>query len=156
MGTFCLTSWTVGSVAGSPIGGALYQNLGYKAPFIFCIILFVVDIVGCILVIEKRVAQKWIDPSSEDNVEKTPSEVENGEPRQSPPPPPPSPREEVPTPTSNKEEQCNASGSHSSESPLRSNAMRPVRLVTYSITPFIEVCKHGRVLAGVWLTFVRW
>ncbi|KAL1406570.1 hypothetical protein Q8F55_008276 [Vanrija albida] len=44
----------VGVTVAPPIGGALYQHLGWHAPFIFCIILLGLDLVGRILVVEPK------------------------------------------------------------------------------------------------------
>lgn len=44
----------VGVTVAPPIGGALYQNLGWHAPFIFCIILLGVDLIARLLVVEPK------------------------------------------------------------------------------------------------------
>ena len=46
---------------GPPIGGALYQKLGFHAPFIFCLGMTAVDFIGRLFVIEKKDAVKWTD-----------------------------------------------------------------------------------------------
>ncbi len=41
----------------------MYQHLGFRAPFIFGIILTVIDFIGRVLVIERSKAIKWgVDP----------------------------------------------------------------------------------------------
>lgn len=45
---------SVGLVAGSPIGGALYKKSGYKAPFILCIVLAGVDLILRVFLVERR------------------------------------------------------------------------------------------------------
>lgn len=47
-------------VMGPPLGGVLYDKLGYRAPFIFSLCLIVVDLALRLCVIEKHVALKWI------------------------------------------------------------------------------------------------
>lgn len=42
-----------------PIGGLLYQHFGFRGPFIFDIIIAFIDLVGRMLVIEKKDALKW-------------------------------------------------------------------------------------------------
>ena len=42
-----------------PIGGALYNHLGFRAPFIFGIIFTAIDFVGRLFVIERKEALKW-------------------------------------------------------------------------------------------------
>ncbi|KAI8139273.1 major facilitator superfamily domain-containing protein [Fennellomyces sp. T-0311] len=44
----------VGTSSGAPIGEALYHNMGYRAPFIFCIILSGVDFIFRFFLIERR------------------------------------------------------------------------------------------------------
>lgn len=39
---------------GPPVGGALYSAFGYRAPFIFGIIVTVIDFVGRLLIIERK------------------------------------------------------------------------------------------------------
>lgn len=52
-------------LAAPPIGGALYNHLGFRAPFIFGIIFVVIDFIGRLLVIERKDALKWgFDPTS--------------------------------------------------------------------------------------------
>ncbi|KAI7890333.1 major facilitator superfamily domain-containing protein [Mucor mucedo] len=45
---------SVGLVIGSPVGGALYQHAGYKAPFILCIVLAGIDLILRIFLVERR------------------------------------------------------------------------------------------------------
>jgi hypothetical protein len=57
---------TVGLLLGAPVGGALYGTLGYRAPFIFGIIVTVLDLVGRLLIIERKNALKYgWDPREE-------------------------------------------------------------------------------------------
>ncbi|KAA1468388.1 MFS general substrate transporter [Dentipellis sp. KUC8613] len=54
----------LGLLIGPPVGGALYSKLGFRAPFIFGIIVTFADVVGRLLIIEPRVARTWgFDPS---------------------------------------------------------------------------------------------
>lgn len=51
---------------GPPIGGALYTRFGYRAPFIFSEIFTVLDLVGRLLVIERKKSLLWkVNPTSE-------------------------------------------------------------------------------------------
>ncbi|KAI8814864.1 major facilitator superfamily domain-containing protein [Cladochytrium replicatum] len=52
-----LSGFTVGQVAGAPIGGALYSQLGFYAPFIFCAVLVVIDLIGRLLIIEPAIEE---------------------------------------------------------------------------------------------------
>ncbi|KAG2172966.1 hypothetical protein INT44_004707 [Umbelopsis vinacea] len=45
--------YSVGMTSGPPIG-ALYHQLGFKAPFIFCIILATIDFIMRLLIVERR------------------------------------------------------------------------------------------------------
>lgn len=44
------------------IGGGLYWALGWKAPFIFCILVCAFDLVARLLVVEQKDLQKWEVP----------------------------------------------------------------------------------------------
>ena len=44
---------------GPPIGGALYSRLGFRAPFVFTIIITLVDLIGRLLLIERKDALKY-------------------------------------------------------------------------------------------------
>lgn len=70
---------SIGATIGPPIGGALYDAMGWHAPFIFCIICCAVDFVGRMLVVEQRDARLWLEEvdakseekkTTESNVEK--------------------------------------------------------------------------------------
>ncbi|CCM06621.1 uncharacterized protein FIBRA_08901 [Fibroporia radiculosa] len=55
----------LGTVIGPPVSGALYTAYGFRAPFIFGIIFSAVDLVGRLLVIERKHALRWgIDPAA--------------------------------------------------------------------------------------------
>ncbi|KAH8120525.1 MFS general substrate transporter, partial [Phellopilus nigrolimitatus] len=54
-----MSGFTVGILAAPPIGGALYDRFGFRAPFIFGIIFATLDFLGRILVIERKDALKW-------------------------------------------------------------------------------------------------
>ncbi|KAF9240378.1 major facilitator superfamily domain-containing protein, partial [Melanogaster broomeanus] len=49
-----MASVPLGTLIGPPVGGALYGRLGYKAPFVFGIIFTAVDLVGRVLVDDRR------------------------------------------------------------------------------------------------------
>ncbi|ORY34786.1 major facilitator superfamily domain-containing protein [Naematelia encephala] len=51
---FAVSGVSIGTTIAPPIGGALYQHLGWYSPFIFCIIVLFFDLVGRILVIEQK------------------------------------------------------------------------------------------------------
>ncbi|BGO97902.1 hypothetical protein RTBOTA2_001392 [Rhodotorula toruloides] len=55
-----MSGLSVGEAIGPPIGGALYRHLGWRAPFVFLLILLVVDIVLRLLIVEKKTALMWI------------------------------------------------------------------------------------------------
>lgn len=53
----------IGSLVGPPVGGALYQRWGFRAPFIFGIAITVIDLLARFLLIERHEAMKWgVDP----------------------------------------------------------------------------------------------
>jgi len=54
---------TIGSLVGPPVAGALYQRWGFRAPFIFGIIVTCIDLLGRLLLIERHEAMRWgVDP----------------------------------------------------------------------------------------------
>ncbi|KDQ54891.1 hypothetical protein JAAARDRAFT_38007 [Jaapia argillacea MUCL 33604] len=67
-----MSGLSVGLLAGPPIGGALYDRFGYRAPFIFGIGISVVDLIGRLLIIEHpntdslRAPPHDLPPSSSD------------------------------------------------------------------------------------------
>lgn len=56
-----MIGFSVGQLIGPPVGGVLYERLGYKAPFVFGLILVAVDMLLRLLIIEKHVALKYIE-----------------------------------------------------------------------------------------------
>ncbi|KZW02154.1 MFS general substrate transporter [Exidia glandulosa HHB12029] len=56
---FAMSGYSFGLIIATPIGGVLYGQLGYRAPFIFGMIVAFVDLVGRLLVIEKADADKY-------------------------------------------------------------------------------------------------
>ena len=46
---------------GPPLGGVLFEKLGFRAPFILSISFATVDLVGRLLVIERTEALKWLE-----------------------------------------------------------------------------------------------
>jgi DHA1 family solute carrier family 18 vesicular amine transporter 1/2 len=54
---------TIGNLVGPPVGGALYQRFGFRAPFIFGIIFAGIDLVARLLLVERHEAIRWgVDP----------------------------------------------------------------------------------------------
>lgn len=47
------------ALAAPPIGGVLYGRFGFRAPFIFGIIFAAIDLLGRLLLIERKDALKW-------------------------------------------------------------------------------------------------
>ncbi|WVQ95955.1 hypothetical protein IAU59_003054 [Kwoniella sp. CBS 9459] len=56
---FAYSGLSIGSTIAPPIGGALYQRLGWHAPFIFCIIICAVDLILRLFVIEQKDLREW-------------------------------------------------------------------------------------------------
>ena len=54
---------TIGSLVGPPVAGTLYKHWGFRAPFIFGIIITCIDLLSRLLLIERHEALRWgIDP----------------------------------------------------------------------------------------------
>lgn len=63
---------------GPPVGGVLYGRLGYRAPFIFAEICTVIDLIGRLLIIERKDALLWgVDPAALLTDEQANSDVEH-------------------------------------------------------------------------------
>ncbi|KAJ6569655.1 MFS general substrate transporter [Mycena capillaripes] len=60
-----MSGMAIGFLAGPPIGGALYGRFGFRGPFICGIIVSFVDLIGRLLIIERKDALRWnIDPAA--------------------------------------------------------------------------------------------
>ncbi|KAJ7022040.1 MFS general substrate transporter [Mycena alexandri] len=60
-----MSGMAIGFLAGPPVGGALYTRFGYRGPFICGIILSLFDLIGRLLIIERKDALRWnIDPAA--------------------------------------------------------------------------------------------
>ena len=54
---------TIGSLLGPPVAGVLYKRWGFRAPFIFGIIVTSIDLIARLLLIERHEAMRWgVDP----------------------------------------------------------------------------------------------
>ncbi|KAJ7139595.1 major facilitator superfamily domain-containing protein [Mycena epipterygia] len=60
-----MSGMAIGFLAGPPLGGALYNRFGFRGPFICGIIVAVVDLIGRLLIIERKDALRWnVDPAA--------------------------------------------------------------------------------------------
>ncbi|KAJ7693534.1 MFS general substrate transporter [Mycena rosella] len=60
-----MSGLSIGFLAGPPIGGALYNHFGFRGPFICGIIVAMVDLIGRLLIIERKDALLWdLDPAA--------------------------------------------------------------------------------------------
>jgi MFS family permease len=60
-----MSGMAIGFLAGPPVGGALYSRFGFRGPFICGIALSVFDLVGRLLIVERKDALQWgIDPAA--------------------------------------------------------------------------------------------
>ncbi|GAA5925976.1 hypothetical protein JCM3775_005166 [Rhodotorula graminis] len=57
---YVMVGFSCGQAIGPPVGGVLYERLGYRAPFIFSIVLVAIDLFLRIVMIEKHQALRWI------------------------------------------------------------------------------------------------
>ncbi|OBZ78937.1 putative MFS-type transporter C18.02 [Grifola frondosa] len=56
----------IGFLVGPPVAGALYEVFGIRGPFIFGIIVTAMDLVGRLLVVERKDALQWgVDPAAQ-------------------------------------------------------------------------------------------
>ncbi|KJA29370.1 hypothetical protein HYPSUDRAFT_32786 [Hypholoma sublateritium FD-334 SS-4] len=62
---FAMSGLSVGLVIGPAVGGALYDRFGYRGPFVFGIGATVLDLIGRLVIIERKDAIRWgIDPAA--------------------------------------------------------------------------------------------
>ncbi|KAJ7102430.1 MFS general substrate transporter [Mycena belliarum] len=54
-----MSGMAIGFLAGPPIGGALYGRFGFRGPFIFGIIICIIDLIGRLFIIERKEALPW-------------------------------------------------------------------------------------------------
>ncbi|KZS93243.1 MFS general substrate transporter [Sistotremastrum niveocremeum HHB9708] len=66
---FAMTGLSIGLIVAPPIGGVLYTALGFRAPFVFGIVVAAIDLFLRIVIIERKVADKWLTPSTEEKLE---------------------------------------------------------------------------------------
>ncbi|KAL1744710.1 major facilitator superfamily domain-containing protein [Schizophyllum fasciatum] len=63
---FAMMGLSAGSILGPPVGGALYQRFGFRGPFVFGMGCCVVDLIGRVVIIERKEALRWgVDPAAE-------------------------------------------------------------------------------------------
>ncbi|KAF8167837.1 MFS general substrate transporter [Crassisporium funariophilum] len=56
---------SVGLVIGPPVGGVLYSRFGYRGPFVFGMAATLLDLIGRLLIIERKDAISWgVDPAA--------------------------------------------------------------------------------------------
>ncbi|GAA6036084.1 hypothetical protein JCM8097_006605 [Rhodosporidiobolus ruineniae] len=60
-----MIGFSLGQAIGPPVGGTMYARLGYRAPFIFSLILVGVDLLLRLCIIEKHQALRWIERGAE-------------------------------------------------------------------------------------------
>ncbi|TRM57206.1 major facilitator superfamily domain-containing protein [Schizophyllum amplum] len=77
---FAMMGLSVGSIIGPPVGGALYARFGFRGPFIFGIGVCVADLLGRLVIIERKDALRWeIDPAAEIDAVEAPDAEARGE-----------------------------------------------------------------------------
>ncbi|GAA5865619.1 hypothetical protein JCM3774_002073 [Rhodotorula dairenensis] len=55
-----MVGFSCGQAIGPPVGGVLYERMGYRAPFVFSLILIAIDFILRVFIIEKHSALKYI------------------------------------------------------------------------------------------------
>ena len=60
---------TTGFLFGPPVGGALNEKLGYRAPFILGMIACTIDLIGRLFIIEKHDAARWLPQETNGEVD---------------------------------------------------------------------------------------
>nr|GAT57538.1 predicted protein [Mycena chlorophos] len=74
---FAMAGMSIGFLVGPPLGGALYTRLGWRAPFIAGIIMSLFDLIGRLLIIERKDALQWgVDPAAPPTPATTTSDAE--------------------------------------------------------------------------------
>lgn len=57
---YVMIGFSIGQGIGPPAGGAIYQRFGWRGPFVFSIILVVIDLLMRLVIIEKHQALRWV------------------------------------------------------------------------------------------------
>jgi hypothetical protein len=63
---------------GPPLGGVLFEKLGFRAPFILSISFAAVDLIGRLLVVEKADAVEWLEKDKQPEVTLAPTQGADG------------------------------------------------------------------------------
>jgi MFS family permease len=63
---------------GPPLGGVLFEKLGFRAPFILSIAFAAVDLIGRLLVIERVEAVKWLEKEKRPEINMGPMQGADG------------------------------------------------------------------------------
>lgn len=148
MGTFVLTAWTAGGTAGPPIGGALYDKVGYKGPFILCIALVALDLLGRVFVVERKHYELPEKTTASGPPSPSATESQHEGSRTS--------EEDVEQARSSAQLEKQSTGAGSVSTAYKSEKVAGKTDSVSAIRPFILVLKRPRALAALWLTFIRW
>ncbi|PPR01797.1 hypothetical protein CVT24_001693 [Panaeolus cyanescens] len=54
-----ICGFSIGLVIGPPVGGALYDHFGFRGPFVFGLVATALDLVGRLMVVERKDAVRW-------------------------------------------------------------------------------------------------
>ncbi|GAA6018444.1 hypothetical protein JCM11491_007000 [Sporobolomyces phaffii] len=57
---YTMIGFSIGQGIGPPAGGAIYERFGWRGPFVFSIILVVIDLLMRLVIIEKHHALEWV------------------------------------------------------------------------------------------------
>jgi hypothetical protein len=135
-------------VAGSPIGGVLYEHAGYHAPFIFCISLILFDCGGCLSVLEPPLGRGYAsqDVDTQFSSVSPSQQILDTEPSLSA-----TQTYDVELRHLDGEQSCNANKKDTDE------VSQVPSVATFSTwRAFVLVCSHHRVLSAMFMTFSRW
>ncbi|GAA5956568.1 hypothetical protein JCM3765_003486 [Sporobolomyces pararoseus] len=55
-----MIGFSIGQGIGPPAGGAIYQKFGWRGPFVFILIIVVIDLLMRLVIVEKHQALKWV------------------------------------------------------------------------------------------------
>ncbi|WWC92718.1 uncharacterized protein L201_007677 [Kwoniella dendrophila CBS 6074] len=163
---FAYSGVSIGLTIAPPIGGALYQHVGWHAPFIFCIIVLAVDLIMRLFVIEQKDLRKW----EEQNHDSTQTESKTSEQEEkrvksaeiptnqldNPDDPSPKPVNSSEIEQENSESSQSGTGNQvSSDTSITSDSEKKEEVVELSGWKVITtMVKSGRGMTGFWVTFL--
>ncbi|WRT69613.1 uncharacterized protein IL334_006602 [Kwoniella shivajii] len=154
---FAYSGVSIGMTIAPPIGGALYARMGWKAPFVFCIIVCAIDLILRLFVIEQKDLREW-EKNHQDSVENANSAKPREEEKKVREAEVPASRLNDPTDTSShnpediSEDRLAVPSEQSSDIVSSEKKEDTVELSPWKV--IVTIASSGRGMTGFWVTFI--